>query len=218
MNYQTLHEITFYAMYAVAAIAAMLIVERLIYYSVTLADARALERVMTHDVNSLGDLPEKLVSRDSVGAEALREMLQIKKTLRDHRDIEDLSEAIYIAMRAKLTRRLWILDTVVTAAPLLGLLGTILGIIETFSALATAGISDPSSVSKGIGTALFATALGISIALIGLVFHNLFQDKVDRINDNLKILLIRAGMGRATAVAAEPRSVGLNDREAVLAA
>lgn len=218
MNYQTLHEITFYAMYAVAAIAAMLIVERLIYYSVTLADARALERVMTHDVNSLGDLPEKLVSRDSVGAEALREMLQIKKTLRDHRDVEDLSEAIYIAMRAKLTRRLWILDTVVTAAPLLGLLGTILGIIETFSALATAGISDPSSVSKGIGTALFATALGISIALIGLVFHNLFQDKVDRINDNLKILLIRAGMGRATAVAAEPRSVGLNDREAVLAA
>lgn len=218
MNYQTLHEITFYAMYAVAAIAAMLIVERLIYYSVTLADARALERVMTHDVNSLGDLPEKLVSRDSVGAEALREMLQIKKTLRDHRDVEDLSEAIYIAMRAKLTRRLWILDTVVTAAPLLGLLGTILGIIETFSALATAGISDPGSVSRGIGTALFATALGISIALIGLVFHNLFQDKVDRINDNLKILLIRAGMGRATAVAAEPRSVGLNDREAVLAA
>lgn len=218
MNYQTLHEITFYAMYVVAALAAMLIVERLIYYSVTLADARALERVMTHDVNSLGDLPEKLVSRDSVGAEALREMLQTKSTLTDHRDVEDLSEAIYIAMRAKLTRRLWILDTVVTAAPLLGLLGTILGIIETFSALATSGISDPSSVSKGIGTALFATALGISIALFGLLFHNLFQDKVDRINDNLKILLIRAGMGRVTAVAASPRAAAHPDPISALAA
>jgi biopolymer transport protein ExbB len=151
---------------------------------------------MTHNVHTLGDLPEKLVSRDSVGAQALREMLQEKNQLKSHRDIEDLSEAIYIAMKAKLMSRLWVLDTVVTAAPLLGLLGTVLGIIDTFHALAQSGISDPIGVSQGIG-ALFATALGIAIALLGLVFHNLFQDKVERINDHLKILLLRAGMGSA---------------------
>jgi biopolymer transport protein ExbB len=77
----------------------------------------------------------------------------------------------------------------------MGLLGTILGIIDTFTTLAQSGISDPQGVSAGIGTALFATALGIAIALVGLVFLNHFRDRVDRISDHLKILLLRAAMG-----------------------
>ncbi|WP_148050475.1 MotA/TolQ/ExbB proton channel family protein, partial [Pseudomonas protegens] len=81
--------------------------------------------------------------------------------------------------------------------PLLGLLGTILGIIDTFKALAETGVSDPGEVSKGIGTALYATALGIAIALGSMIFHNHFQDRVERITDHLKILLLRAGMGTA---------------------
>ena len=84
-----------------------------------------------------------------------------------------------------------LLDTIVTAAPLLGLLGTILGIIDTFSALAKAGISDPSGVSAGIGTALFATALGIGVALYGLLFFNYFQEQVERVGDVIKVLLLR---------------------------
>jgi biopolymer transport protein ExbB len=197
MNYQLLHNFTFYAMYGVLGIAIVVVIERLIFYVVTLRHAKELEAVMTHEVHSLADLPEKLIRRDSVGARALREMLETKSRLMSRQDIEDLSEAIYIAMKAKLMSRIWILDTVVTAAPLLGLLGTIFGIIDTFSVLAQSGISDPSAVSKGIGLALFATALGIGIALFGLVFHNMFQEKVERINDHLKILLLRAGMGGA---------------------
>lgn len=212
MNYQLLHEITFYAMYAVLAIGVLVIIERLIFYVVTHKHATQLEAVMTHNVHSVKDLPEALLSRGSVGAVALREMLETKNQLTSHKDIEDLSEAIYIAMKAKLLSRLWVLDTIVTAAPLLGLLGTILGIIDTFSALAQSGISDPSAVSKGIGTALFATALGIGIAVIGLAFFNLFQEKVERINDHLKILLIRAGMGglQATQEKEAARQAGHN--------
>ncbi|RMW06410.1 MotA/TolQ/ExbB proton channel family protein, partial [Pseudomonas coronafaciens] len=76
-----------------------------------------------------------------------------------------------------------------------GLLGTILGIIDTFKALASAGVSDPGQISAGIGTALFATGLGIAIALFCVVFHNFFQDSLERINDQLKILLFRASSG-----------------------
>ncbi|WP_240336297.1 MotA/TolQ/ExbB proton channel family protein, partial [Klebsiella aerogenes] len=47
-------------------------------------------------------------------------------------------------------------------APLLGLLGTVMGIIETFKALAASGVSEPSLVSAGMGTALYATGLGIA--------------------------------------------------------
>ena len=87
------------------------------------------------------------------------------------------------------------LDTVVTAAPLLGLLGTIFGIIETFATLARSGISDPAGVSGGIGAALFATALGIAIALYGLFFFNLFQERVERIGGHLRIIILYAGLG-----------------------
>src|SRR5258706_7362758 len=99
MNYELLHQITFYAMYGVMGIALLVIIERLIFDVVTLRHAKQLEAVMTHNVHSLGDLPERLVTRSSVGALALREMLETKSQLTDARDIEDLSEAIYIAMK-----------------------------------------------------------------------------------------------------------------------
>lgn len=193
MDYERFHQITFYVMYGVTAIAITVIVERLIFYAVNLRHAAELTAAMPREIQCLGDLPQPLVNRDSVGAQALREMLDVRHLLVEPGDVEDLSEAIYIAMKAKLVSRLWILDTVVTAAPLLGLLGTIFGIIDTFAVLAQSGISDPAAVSKGIGTALFATALGIGIAVFGLVFYNLFNEKVARIDDYLKILLLRAG-------------------------
>ena len=206
MNMTLLHEIIFYVMYAAVALVVLVVVERIIFYVHTLRHARLLETSMTVDALSSQHLPELLTGSDSVPAETLRQLLEQRHMLRNRDDIEDLSGAIYIAMKAKLSRHLWILDTVVTAAPLLGLLGTILGIIDTFTILAQSGISDPQGVSAGIGTALFATALGISIALLGLVFLNNFRDRVDRISDHLKILLMRAAMGvrERPAISAAP--------------
>lgn len=194
-NMQLLHTIIFYVLYAATALTTFVVVERMIFYWVSLRDARRLEAVLTPEIQHVRDLPEGLIGRASVAAEAVRRMLQSKAKLNRRSDMEDFAESLYIAMKAKLNRHLWILDTVVTAAPLLGLLGTILGIIDTFAALATAGVSDPSAVSQGIGTALYATALGISVALYGLFFHNFFHVRVDVINDHLKILLLRAGIG-----------------------
>lgn len=195
MNMTLLHELTFYLMYAAIAVVVLVAVERLIFYWHTLRHARLLETSMTIDAMAASSLPEALTGGDSVPAETLRQMLGERHRLRNRDDVEDLSGAIYIAMKAKLQRHLWVLDTIVTAAPLLGLLGTILGIIDTFTTLAHSGISDPQGVSAGIGTALFATALGIAIALVGLVCLNHFRDRVDRISDHLKILLMRAAMG-----------------------
>ena len=193
MDYERFHQITFFVMYGVIAIAIIVIVERLIFYAVNLRHAAELTAAMHREVLCLGDLPQPLINRDRVGAQAIRELLDARDHLVEPCDVEDLSEAIYIATKAKLMSRLWILDTVVTAAPLLGLLGTIFGIIDTFAVLAQSGISDPAAVSKGIGTALYATALGIGTAVFGLVFYNLFNEKVARIDDYLKILLLRAG-------------------------
>ena len=85
-------------------------------------------------------------------------------------------------------------STIGTAAPLLGLLGTILGIMQTFTALSAGGISDPAAVSRGIGTALAATAVGIGTALYGLLGHNLLHRQAEYISDRFKVFLLRTTM------------------------
>ncbi|MBB1620178.1 biopolymer transporter ExbB [Pseudomonas sp. UME65] len=207
MDMNLLHDITFYTMYGAAAIAAFIAVERGIYFSFSLRQAKKLETVLNPKMHSVDDLPAPLRERNSLPLEMVAELFAHKQGLASHKDLEDLGESIYIATRSKLMHGLWLLETVVTAAPLLGLLGTILGIIDTFKALAETGVSDPGEVSKGIGTALYATALGIAIALGSMIFHNHFQDRVERITDHLKILLLRAGMGTALKAPPAPQVV-----------
>lgn len=195
MNYQVLHEATFGVMYLVAGLATFVIGERMIFYAVTLRHARSIESMLITGRGNPAQISSQFESRTSVPMEALRSMVDARERMKTRHDQEDISEAIYLSLKAKLQNHLWILDTAVTAAPLLGLLGTIFGIIETFSTLAQSGISDPAGVSASIGTALFATALGIAIALYGLIFFNLFQDRVERIGEHLRVIILHAGMG-----------------------
>ncbi|MDI9738389.1 MotA/TolQ/ExbB proton channel family protein [Stutzerimonas stutzeri] len=199
MNMDLLHDITFYIMYGAAALAAFVVIERAIFFGYTLRRARALEGALHRRVRSLDELPEAAQKRDSLPLQLVRQLLEGRGMAHSHQELEDLGQAIYISMRGKLVHGLWILETVVAGAPLLGLLGTILGIIDTFKALAEAGVSDPGEVSRGIGTALYATALGIAIALVGLVCNSHLQDRLELINDHLKMLLLRAGMGAVPA-------------------
>jgi biopolymer transport protein ExbB len=176
LNIQLLHEIVFYLLYGLAALVTFIAIERFIFYIYTMRHAQRLHSA-----------PEE-ASGSNVAAEVVRQVREGQQTPRE--GMEDLTESIYIKARTQLVRHLWALDTIVTAAPLLGLIGTIFGIIDTFAALAHSGISDPSAVSAGIGTALYATALGIGVALYGLVFYNLFQERVERIGDQIKLLIL----------------------------
>jgi biopolymer transport protein ExbB len=77
------------------------------------------------------------------------------------------------AIENLLGRGLWMLETIVTAAPLLGLLGTITGMMESFKVIGVGGLVAPSRVTSGVAQALIATALGLLIALFALFAFNL---------------------------------------------
>jgi biopolymer transport protein ExbB len=79
-------------------------------------------------------------------------------------------------MKAGLT----VLDTIVTLAPLLGLLGTIIGMIQSFQIMAASGISQPHAVTGGVAEALLATATGLLVAITALIPYNYFTAKVER--------------------------------------
>jgi biopolymer transport protein ExbB len=203
MNTNLMHDVTFYVMYGAVAIALFIIIERSLYFAYVGKQARRLYAQLTPVMQNERGLSEDLTSRKSLPMNMVSEVLKQKSAGGTRQDLDDVIETQYLATRAPLARSLWIIETIVTAAPLLGLLGTILGIIDTFKALASAGVSDPGQISAGIGTALYATGLGIAIALFCVVFHNLFQDRLERINDQLKMLLIRASMGARTTAPVE---------------
>jgi biopolymer transport protein ExbB len=77
-----------------------------------------------------------------------------------------------------LEKRLEILDTVITAAPLMGLLGTITGMMASFQILSTSGVNEPNAITGGVAEALIATATGLVIALFSLVAYNYFNSRV----------------------------------------
>lgn len=79
----------------------------------------------------------------------------------------------------RLERYLPALATIGSIAPLMGLLGTVFGMISSFSQISKAGAGDPAAVAGGISEALITTAAGLVVALIAVVFHRLLKAKVD---------------------------------------
>ena len=73
------------------------------------------------------------------------------------------------------------LATIAAITPLLGLLGTVLGMIDVFAAIVTAGVGNPGVLAGGISKALITTAAGLSIAIPALIFHEILSSRVDQL-------------------------------------
>ena len=76
-------------------------------------------------------------------------------------------------------RFMGVLDTMITVAPLLGIFGTVLGIISSFDVLGSAGIEHPQEVTTGIAQALITTAAGLGIAILSVFPYNYFNARVE---------------------------------------
>jgi len=110
-------------------------------------------------------------------------------------------ESIGREMAVRLNRYLPLLGTIAVVAPLLGLFGTVIGMIEIFSAFRPSG-TDPAQLARGISVALYNTAFGILIAIPALVCHRLLRARVDRYLHDMEreaTLLDQALNARASA-------------------
>jgi biopolymer transport protein ExbB len=107
---------------------------------------------------------------------------------------EPVTDALVVdvveSQRPRLERFMPTLSTIITAAPMLGILGTVLGIISSFEVIGQAGSAgDPSLVSQGIAEALLTTAAGLIVALLVLIPYNLFRSQVDRTIGRIETLI-----------------------------
>jgi len=104
----------------------------------------------------------------------------------DHADndwtiIRDVLEEAGRQEAIRLTRRLGVLETVAAVSPLLGLLGTVIGMIRVFSSVSQSGLGDPEVLSSGISEAMVTTAAGLIIGIPALVAYNWLNGRADRI-------------------------------------
>jgi biopolymer transport protein ExbB len=80
----------------------------------------------------------------------------------------------------RLRRYMGVLDTMITVAPLMGIFGTVIGIIMSFEALGSAGIEHPQAVTAGIAQALITTATGLGIAILSVFPYNFFNLRIEK--------------------------------------
>ena len=81
----------------------------------------------------------------------------------------------------ELERYLNSLGTIAAITPLLGLLGTVIGMIKVFTAITSAGVGNPAVLAGGISEALITTAAGLSVAIPSLIFHRYLSGRVDKL-------------------------------------
>lgn len=82
-----------------------------------------------------------------------------------------------------------VLDTIIAVAPLIGILGTVVGIIVSFQNMAISGMDDPKAITGGIGQALITTASGLAIAIVSLLSYNYFNSKIEGISEETESYL-----------------------------
>ena len=90
-----------------------------------------------------------------------------------------------------LEKHLQTLGTIAAITPLLGLLGTVIGMIKVFSAITTFGVGDPQALAEGISEALVTTAAGLSVGIPSLMFHRYFRGRVNELTIDMEQQALR---------------------------
>ncbi len=166
-----------YPLLACSVIALTVVIERLIFW--LREDMRRsqplVDRVLASCQKGDWDEVKAMVanSRDYV--------IRILVTGILHRDFSMIKamESAAAEELKRMRRFMAVLDTMITVAPLLGIFGTVLGIISSFDLLGTAGIEHPQAVTAGIAQALITTAAGLAIAILSVFPYNYFNARVE---------------------------------------
>jgi len=148
---------------------------------------RLVEEIFRH--TEKGDFDSAL----SIGKGTLDLAARILISGLTHRDY-GFMESIQVAAEdeiERMKRGLNVLDTVITLAPLLGILGTVTGIMEAFGVLSASGIEDPKAVTGGIAEALITTEAGLSIAIVTVIPFNYLVAKVQKTTQYLENVMTR---------------------------
>lgn len=165
---------------AVAAIG----IERLTFYNYAADNSEKFLETLNHDlkfqdINAVANFCHN--EKSLVGEVAFAGIFAVTRG----ENVEFALEIAYSEAAMKLRARLNYLSMIVTLSPLLGLLGTIFGMIDAFN-IFNLQEGQPMAITGGIGEALIATATGLCVAIFALIVHTYFAQKLDEILTKLE--------------------------------
>lgn len=181
--------ILMYPLIASSILLIALIVERIITLRKANVDGDALlEQVKAITGNPPGAATEQAmeVCRSAGGPVGRMFIRGLKNAQRSADSIEMAMEQEAANETPALEANLPIIRTIVNISPLLGLLGTIAGMITAFHAASEKGLSNPTQILGGISEALISTATGITIAIIGFIAYNYFATQSRKISEDME--------------------------------
>lgn len=170
--------VVMYLLLACSVISLTVVLERALFW---MRENNRIDRALVDEILELARMKEydKIKAKTKSSHDFVVKILVCGLV---HRDFS-LSKALEMAALEEIKRmkkHLTVLDTMITAAPLLGILGTVIGIIHSFDMLGGATIEDPQAVTSGIAQALLTTAAGLVIAIFTLFPYNYFYSKVEK--------------------------------------
>ena len=179
---------TIYPLLLLAVVAVVVILEKAYLFA---ARARPPARLVALTEPEVGDW--EAVDREIAGLDRRNCFVRFVGSIASQRKrpvwlVESRAAEEASLIERSLQRWLWILETIVTAAPLLGLLGTIIGMIRAFRLFGAEGLVDPRGVTGGVAEALVATAAGLLIAIVALLAFNYFSQRLAQVMDDLEQL------------------------------
>jgi len=180
--------ISTYPLIACSIIVVAIALERAWTLRGVIASAAALARRITPAL-SKGDVRGAQGTLDGGPVTPARRIFAdiLADPVRDRAELERIADERQFEEAQDAGANLWILGTIASAAPFIGLFGTVMGIIRSFHSMAIAGTGGFGIVAGGISEALIATALGLAVGILAVVLYNYFQARVERIDASLQI-------------------------------
>ncbi|WLE96178.1 MAG: MotA/TolQ/ExbB proton channel family protein [Candidatus Electrothrix communis] len=162
---------------ACSIIVLTIIIERTLFW---VSMVRQRNRALRDEMLTIAEAMdwEKIEEKTKGSDDAVVRVLKIGVLHRDY-DMSKAMEAEAQHLLKKMSQFMIVLDTMITVAPLLGILGTVIGIISSFKMLGSSGMADPKLVTGGIAQALITTATGLTISIFTVFPYNYFKSRID---------------------------------------
>jgi len=170
----------FLILVACSIFTATLLIERFSYYQSAAGSAEDIV-ARVKQARSLDDALRATEYAPGVAGRVIRAAVQAAHDGYPPEQVESLAESAATKELMSLEKFLPQIDSMVTLCPLLGLLGTTVGMIKSFSIVAAIGMSDPTKLAGGISEALVNTAAGLAVAIPALFAYNYFTGKKEAI-------------------------------------
>jgi biopolymer transport protein ExbB/TolQ len=201
-----------YPIAIVMALGAAIALERWLYLTLTTAKNKALWNAVTPYLkagNLAGAVQVTSKSQAAIG-QIMTYGLNRVRSARRREDVEQAMEESLMEVMPRLEKRTHYLATFANIATLLGLLGTIVGLISAFTAVATANPAEKADLlSASISVAMNTTAFGLIVAIPLLLVHTLLQTKTTEIIDSLEMASVKFLNTITERAAGEPQPAGV---------